>query len=506
MVRIRAPELPQHEAWLNTDSPLSLKHLKGRVVLLDFWTYGCINCLHILPDLKYLEQKYKDCLTVIGVHSAKFDSEKTVESVRQAILRYDIEHPVLVDRDFEVWQHYTVRAWPTLVVIDPNGYVVGSVSGEGKRQILDDLITKVVQEHRSKGTINFQELSQSLEKQNVLETPLSFPGKVLADQATNYLFIADTGHHRIVIASLVGKVQHIVGNGEAGLWDGTFNEAQFASPQGMTFDRDNQILYVADSENHAIRKLDLQQQTVETIAGTGTQSRTLHPHSGDAHEISLNSPWDLEKFRQFLLIAMAGSHQIWTLNLKDQQVGSLVGTGAEACMDGDLEVAAFAQPSGLTTDGKELFVADSEGSTIRAVELDTTPQVRTICGSGDLFGFGDQDGQGESVRLQHCLDVAYGDNNQVWIADTYNHKIKRVDSQTGVCQTILGNGQPALRDGSALTASFNEPSGLSLAGNWLYIADTNNHAIRRADLTTLNVTTLNFAGLCSPNACFRPED
>lgn len=118
MLRVRAPELPQNQPWLNTDYPLSIKRLKGRVVILDFWTYCCINCLHVLPELKYLEQKYKDSLTVIGVHSAKFDNEKETENIRQAILRYDIEHPVLVDNGFKVWQQYAVRAWLTLMVIN----------------------------------------------------------------------------------------------------------------------------------------------------------------------------------------------------------------------------------------------------------------------------------------------------------------------------------------------------------------------------------------------------
>lgn len=179
MPRVRAPELPQNQPWLNSDRPLSIKGLKGRVVILDFWTYCCINCLHILPKLKYLEQKYKDSLTVIGVHSAKFDNEKETENIRQAILRYDIEHPVLVDNGFAVWQQYAIRAWPTLIVIDPAGYVIGSVSGEGNRDVLERLIEQVIREHREKGTINFQELSVVLEKQRIpLTTPLAFPSKV----------------------------------------------------------------------------------------------------------------------------------------------------------------------------------------------------------------------------------------------------------------------------------------------------------------------------------------
>lgn len=505
MARIRAPELPQHYAWLNTDRPLSLKDLKGRVVILDFWTYCCINCLHILPDLKYLEQKYRDCLTVIGVHSAKFDNEKETENIRQAILRYDIEHPVLVDSGFNMWQQYAVRAWPTLMVIDPEGYVIGSVSGEGKRDLLDELIGKLVQEHRQKGTVNFQELSLKLEKQqHPLTSRLAFPGKVLADAESNLLFIADSGHHRLVITSLSGDLKHVIGTGEAGLRDGSFDEAQFFAPQGMAIDRHQQMLYVADTENHAIRCIDLKQQTVETIAGTGQQSRMIQPHNGQARELALNSPWDLVKIDHFLFIAMAGPHQIWALDLNDGLIGTYAGTGAEACVDGSLDEATFAQPSGLATDGEELFVADSEGSTIRAVGLGENAKVRSVCGSGDLFGFGDVDGQGEAVRLQHCLGVAYAGDHQLWIADTYNHKIKRVDTGSGVCQTMLGDGIAGLVDGRGQTTRFAEPSGLSLAEGFLYIADTNNHAIRRVNLETLAVTTLSFPDLCAPDLCF-PE-
>ena len=503
MVRVRAPELPQHYAWLNTDRPLSLKALKGRVVILDFWTYCCINCLHVLPDLKYLEQKYKDCLTVIGVHSAKFENEQETENIRQAILRYDIEHPVLVDRNFEVWHQYAVRAWPTLMIIDPEGYVIGSFSGEGKRDRLDELIGKLIEEHQGKGTVNFEALSLSLEKQRQpLISRLAFPGKVLADKQSDRLFIADSGHHRLVISSLSGEVQHVIGSGVAGLQDGSFDEAQFFAPQGMAFDRTQQILYVADTENHAIRQVDLQQQRVDTIAGTGQQSRILQPHNGEALETALNSPWDLTKIDHFLFIAMAGPHQIWAMDLQDGLIGTYAGTGAEACVDGSLDEATFAQPSGLATDGEELFVADSEGSTIRAIGLEENAQVRTVCGSGDLFGFGDVDGQGEAVRLQHCLGVAYIGDHQLWIADTYNHKIKQVDTRSGICQTILGEGIPALLDGQGSQTRFYEPSGLSVAENFVYIADTNNHAIRRVDRHTLAVTTLAFPGLCAPDVCF----
>lgn len=503
--RIRAPELPSTQPWLNTDRPLSLKELRGRLVILDFWTYCCINCLHVLPELKYLEQKYKDSLTVIGVHSAKFNNEKEVENIRQAVLRYDIEHPVIVDSGFNVWEQYAVRAWPTLVMIDPEGYYLGSVSGEGHRDDLDQIISQLTREHKEKGTINFHELSLSLEKQRQpLATPLAFPGKVLAINAGvdrgDCLFITDSGHHRIVVSDTTGKLLYVIGTGQPGLSDGSFTEAQFHSPQGMAFDADNQLLYIADTENHALRQVDFKNQTVKTIAGTGKQSHQIVPHSGVGLETLLNSPWDLVKIGNSLFIAMAGPHQIWEMQLDIGRVRTYAGTGREACTDGSLTESTFAQPSGITTDGRELYVADSEVSSIRAVGLGESSQVRTVCGSGELFGFGDADSEGFDVRFQHCLGVEYT-QNYLWVADTYNHKIKRVDPYTGSCLTMLGDGTAAHQDGQGKGTRFNEPSGLSALGSDLYIADTNNHVIRQVTLDTLVVTTLQFPGLCAPDIC-----
>ena len=495
MPRVRAPELPSYFPWLNCASPLSLQQLKGRVVLLDFWTYCCINCLHVLPDLKYLEQKYADRLTVIGVHSAKFINESDAESVRQAVLRYDIEHPVVVDRDLHLWQQYAVRAWPTIVVIDPAGYVVGAVAGEGNRDKLDQLVAQLLEENQTAGSVTIDLL---LEKQRQPITPLAFPGKVLADEASDRLFIADTGHHRIVVTTLQGEVVQVIGTGQAGFVDGA--APQFSAPQGLAIDADNHRLYVADTDNHALRCVDLNSGTVETIAGTGQQSRTVRPYGGLALTTALNSPWDLELIQNHLFIAMAGSHQIWDFNLGTGIVQTYAGIGAEACIDAVTTKAAFAQPSGITTDGRELFVADSETSSIRGVGLGAVPQVRTVCGRGDLFDFGDRDGMGEEVCLQHCLGVAFA-RNAVWIADTYNHKVKCVDPARGECRTIAGTGQAGSQSGAAAIAQFAEPSGLSATRSHLYIADTNNHAVRRLDWQTLTVTTLEFPSLCAPNVC-----
>ncbi|MBW4577251.1 MAG: redoxin domain-containing protein [Aphanothece sp. CMT-3BRIN-NPC111] len=501
MVRVRAPELPKNLPWLNCESPLSIKALRGRIIILDFWTKGCINCLHVIPDLNYLEQKYKNYLVVIGVHTAKFDHEQHRDSIEQSLWRYEIKHPVVVDSDRQLWDQYTVRAWPTFVVIDPQGYVVATISGEGQRKVLDDLIQQLIREHQGKETLDLEVLRLSLEpKQTLLTSPLLFPGKVLASEQTDFLFIADTGHHRIVITSLDGTTKAVIGTGESGWKDGDWKTAQFFAPQGMAFDQERMALYVADTGNHLLRLIDLRSQQVSTLAGTGTQSQLLFPHGGKAEMTALNSPWDLVKLGDKLYIAMAGSHQIWMMDLTNGTVQTFIGTGAEFCVDGSLEVAAFAQPSGITTNGDEVFAADSETSSIRAIKLGDVPLARTVCGSGQLFGFGDVDGIGGDARLQHSSGVVYAEG-YVWIADTYNHKIKRVHPASRECQTICGNSQVGYKDGIGTDAYFSEPSGLTYAYNYLYIADTNNHALRRLSLNSLKVTTLQFPMLCSPYAC-----
>ena len=490
--RVRAPELQGGRGWLNTDKPLSLAALKGKIVLLDFWTYGCINCIHIIPDLKRLEAKYSDNLVVIGVHSAKFENEKETENIRRIILRYEIEHPVVNDADFKIWESYAVSAWPTQVLIDPAGYIVGAARGEGNYEVLDAAIGKTIAEFRRRGELNEQPLRLALERAKVGDMPLAFPGKVLADEKTGRLFIADSNHNRIVVTTLDGAVVETIGTGARGSLDGAFERATFYRPQGLALD--NHLLYVADTENHLIRRVDLKARQVETIAGTG-QLMEEYGQTGAARSINLNSPWDLQLLERTLYIAMAGPHQIWKLDLEKQEISTFAGSGREARLDGELVKAGFAQPSGLTTDGKTLFVADSESNIIRAIDLNSSrPTVRTLAG-GDLFEFGDRDGTGDEVRLQHPLGLALLDG-KVLIADTYNHKIKQLNPQEGTIKTLFGTGKPGQADGDG--ASFYEPGGISHAGAKLYVADTNNHAIRVIDLKTKQTATLKLKGLQPP--------
>src|SRR5438105_8633963 len=253
--RIRAPELTGARGWLNTDKPLTLSALKGKVVLLDFWTYGCVNCMHIIPDLKRLERKYPNELVVIGVHSAKFANEKETENIRRIILRYEIEHPVVNDADFAIWNAYAVNAWPTRCLIDPAGYIIGRLSGEGAYEALDKAIGDSIAEFRKRGKLNEAPLKLVLERAKIGDLPLAFPGKVLADAKSDRLFIADSDHNRILIAKLDGTLIETIGTGAHNADDGSFDRATFFRPQGMALN--GETLYVADTENHLIREVDL---------------------------------------------------------------------------------------------------------------------------------------------------------------------------------------------------------------------------------------------------------
>lgn len=490
---VHAPEFPDGMRWLNTDEPLRLADLRGKVVLLDFWTYCCINCMHVIPDLTYLEHKYKNELVVIGVHSAKFMNERESDNIRQAILRYDIQHPVVNDHEFRIWQQYTVRAWPTLIVIKPDGYVLGYVSGEGNREMLEQVIDELIAEARSTGILNETPMTFALEKNKVIGGLLSFPGKVYAHEQSQRLFIADSNHNRIVVSDFDGQVLDVAGSGAVGKADGAFETATFHHPQGMSYD--GEVLYVADTENHLLRQLDLNARTVTTIAGTGEQARAVNV-LGTGTGVALNSPWDLQVIGTQLFIAMAGPHQIWVMHLETGQLEPYAGSGREDIMDGPRLEAAMAQPSGITSDGTRLFVADSETSAIRSISFGDN-RVRTVVGEG-LFEFGDRDGTGaHAVRLQHPLGIdAY--NGMLYVADTYNHKIKRIGPETATSVTYLGTGRPGRADGK--TPEFYEPGGVSVAAGKLYIADTNNHAIRVADLSTEEVSTLRLRGLAMPAA------
>jgi thiol-disulfide isomerase/thioredoxin len=468
--RVRAPELTGAEGWLNTDRPLTLAELRGKVVVLDFWTYCCINCQHVLVDLRRLERKYGDALVVIGVHSAKFANEGDTGHIREAIGRWEIEHPVVNDRGFAIWNAYAVRAWPTLMVIDAQGYVIGGVSGKGHGGVLDEVVGELIEEARAQGTLDLRPRPRRRAAGAPPGSVLAYPGKVVVDEPSARVLVADTNHHRILVATMDGRVTDVIGSGEAGASDGALGRAAFHHPQGMAVVED--LVYVADTGNHLIRTVDLVQGRVSTLAGTGEQARGLGARSGPARETALSSPWDLVVADGVLFVAMAGPHQIWAFDDDTRRIGPWAGTGREARQDGSRWESAFAQPSGITADEERLYVADSETSAIRAIDR-RTDAVETIVGLG-LFDFGDVDGVGDEVRLQHPLGVTAW-KGLLYVADTYNHKVKVLDPVTRRATTLAGSGQDDV---------LFEPGGVGVGLGWIWVADTNHHAVKTVDLST----------------------
>lgn len=436
-LRLRAPELFGSGGWINTGGrSLELADLRGKIVLLDFWTFCCVNCLHVLDELRPLEAKYDDVLVTIGVHSPKFAHEANHDAVIAAVERYGVDHPVLSDPELHTWDQYAVRAWPTLAVIDPEGYVVGQLSGEGHAHALDVLIGELVAEHEAKGTLHRGEgpFVSSPPSQDVL----SFPSKAKRF-ADGRLLVTDSAHHMVKVFN-GADVEVEIGTGQRGFVDGPQGEVQFSEPNGIAFlppevaAKVGYDIVIADTVNHAIRAIDSSTWTTRTIAGTGRQWMQGDAAQGIAKETALSSPWDLAWFDGALIIAMAGVHRIDRLDLVAGTIAPYAGTTNEGIVDGQLVHSWFAQTSGLATslDGSTLWCVDSETSALRRIR---NGLVTTVVGQG-LFDFGHRDGEAGQALLQHPLGVAVLPDDSVVVADTYNGAIRRYDPSSHVVTTI----------------------------------------------------------------------
>lgn len=432
---------------------------------------------------------FGDDLVIIGVHSGKFRAERDTGNIAQAVRRHEIAHAVANDRQYRVWRAYGVGAWPTIALIDARGRYVGTYPGEVTADELAPQIAELIKE--AGNDLDRSPLPLRLPAE--ADTRLRFPTKVLA-VSRERLFVADSGHNRVLELAVTlldpprARVVRTVGSGERGLTDGLLAEARFDHPHGMSLH--GETLYIADTENHVVRAVDLSGGTVTTLAGTGEQARRFN-QPGKGGNVALNSPWDIAALEGALVVAMAGSHQLWAIDLSTTDAEPLVGTGREDLSDGPALRCTLAQPTGLHVSDERIYFADSESSAVREADYAKEDwDVRTIVGQG-LFDFGDEDGKGGRVRLQHPYGVTEEDG-MLYVADTYNNKIKRLDPATGECVTFLGSGEEGLVDGAAEAARFDEPQGVSIADGLLVIADTNNHALRVADVDAdkLTVSTL----------------
>ena len=465
-MRVRAPEL-RGRGWLNTGgADVSLVGLRGKIVLLDFWTSGCINCLHVLDELRPLEQKYADVLVTVGVHSPKFAHEADGDALAAAVERYDVHHPVLDDPELTTWQQYAVRAWPTLVVVDPEGYVVAQMSGEGHAHSLDTLLADLVAEHDAKGTLHRGD--GPFVAPPPPATELRFPGKLLPLPGGTFL-VSDTGHHSLVEVAADGEtVLRRIGSGERGLVDGDFTTARFNEPQGLLLlpvevrNHETYDVIVADTVNHTLRAVDLRDERVWTLRGTGRPWREAS-EGGD----NLSSPWDLawNEDGHNVWVAMAGIHQLWAYDPFENSIEPVAGTRNEGLLDGPLAEAWFAQTSGLATatDGT-LWMVDPETSSLRSL---ADGQIRTAVGTG-LFDFGHVDGPAEKALLQHPLGVAVLPDGSIAVCDTYNGAIRRYD--------------PATAEVATLAVGLAEPSDAAVVNGDLLVVESAAHRLTRVRL------------------------
>ncbi|HLU28497.1 MAG TPA: NHL domain-containing thioredoxin family protein [Glycomyces sp.] len=451
---------------MNTDGrKLTLADLRGRVAVLDFWTFCCINCLHVLDELRPLEERYGEALVIVGVHSPKFDHERDPEALAAAVERYDVAHPVLDDPDLVTWDAYAARAWPTLVVIDPEGYVVSTMAGEGHLEALDAIIGDLVKTHTAKGTLDPE--GTLYVAAPPAETTLRFPGKALALPGGD-LLVSDSARHRLVrLAEDLETVVGVVGTGERGRRDGA--EPRFNEPQGLALlpeevaERVGYDVVVADTVNHLLRGVRLADGAVTTVAGTGAQWRS-DTGAEAALEVDLSSPWDVAWFDGAVAVAMAGIHQLWRFDPIAGTAAPWAGTTVESLKDGPLDEVWMAQPSGLAADGDRLWLVDAETSALRWVERG---EMRTAVGQG-LFDFGHVDGPAAEALMQHPLGVGVLPDGRVAVADTYNGAVRRYDPATGEVAT--------------LASGLAEPSDVVVAGDRIVVVESAAHRLVAPDL------------------------
>lgn len=477
---VKAPELAGAGGeWLASDRPLRFSdELKGRVVLVHFWTTCSINSLHTAPMLAALAERFRDApFTIVGVHAGKFPAEHDAALIRTAMRRHGLDHPVVVDNDYAVWSRYGVQGWPTLALVDSEGYFVAMENGEPDPAVLEFAINNLLDDGARRGVLAS---APPVWKADPAAPPtaLSFPAKVVALDGDR-LAIADTGNNRVIVATTGGKVLHVVGSGRSGLLEGDFAAAAFSQPRGLAGRGD--VLYVADTGNHAVRKIDLARKTVGTVAGTGSLARGVRPLDGPGPTVPLRSPWDVLWLDDSLFIALAGSHQLYRLDVKTLALERFSGNGKDDLTDGKAKEASLAQPSALTTDGQSLYVADAATSAIRRVARDSG-DVSTLVAGGP-FVFGDVDGEGAAVRLQQPLGLAALGDDLV-VADTFNGKLKRVTKAGAV--TTLATG-------------FKQPGGVAVVNGRVLVADTDAHRLVWVDAKSGALEPLALSALPAPS-------
>ncbi len=481
------------EHWFNVSRPLEASDLKDRIVLLDFWTYACVNCVQVSQEIKKIEEQFGSKLLVIGVHSGKFDNEKDLAEIKKAIIRNDITHPVVNDPDFRIWNSFSINAWPSLVLINPRGKIEKVYVGESESMEVKSGIKKLIS--KFKYEVNRDPLPIVLEKNTVVSNVLEFPTKLEYGADFTYksrsapaIFISNTGKNNIIVTSLSGDIILKIGSGIRGLQDGSFDSAAFNSPQGLLYRAGK--LYVADSGNHALRQIDFKSGKVTTLIGSGQKGSVILSAAevSDGKSFDLASPTDIEFFPNYdnIAIANSGTDQILNYNISKEWVSVLAGDGSQGIMDGKYPNNILAQTSDMSVYNRKLYFTDSESSSLRV--MDEAGEVKTLIGK-DLFKFGRKNGGKQEALMQHPMGLMVDDTG-AYISDSFNHIIRRYDLSSGQISTLVGGKKRGDNLGSGSATEFDQPEGIISVLNNFYVVDSNNNRIVILNRGNFNSTIL----------------
>lgn len=457
-----APDFQPGLGWLNAE-PQTVAGQRGRVLALLFWNASSPYCHNLVDDLVRLQARYPLALSLVGLHQPKFDAEQDPAQVLKAVNRLGIPFPVANDPHWVAWQHYGIQSWPSVALVDTRGRLREVFAGDHQAGAIDAAIAALVAE--AGGAV----VPPPPARRTGAETrlPLSFPsGLAVGD---NHLYVADTGHHRILECTHSGRVLREFGTGHGDLVDGAVEEAAFRSPRGLCLVREQ--LYVADSGNHAVRRIRLLDGAVETVVGTGRPGQPREAGGADIAAVPLNAPWDVTGTLDRIYVAMAGTNQVWEYDLQQAKFRCLAGAGELGIADGAARGALFAHPAALAMVQQTLYVVDSGSSSIRAVQT-AQSTVQTLVGQG-LYDFGATDGQRRDARLQRPMGLALDPGAPVlWIADTYNGSLRRLR---------LGGGEMSTHP---LPRPLQQPTALAAGAGSLWIADAGAHEVLRLDLAS----------------------
>ncbi|MDR6095086.1 hypothetical protein [Stenotrophomonas sp. SORGH_AS_0321] len=450
-------DLPEFATWLNA-APATLSELRGQPLALLFVNAASAWCAQRLAEVANWQSRHPGRLQVLVLQVPRFDFEREEAASLKLLRRQGLHSIALLDSDWDGWRRFGVTAWPTIVLMDVYGRESSRLVGLGQPGELDRALNELC------GSVQPSAFEPLRELHPEPRLPLCFPTGLAV--TTERLYIADSGHHRVLECTHGGRVVRQFGQGTPDFMDGGAQEAAFNRPQALVVERES--LYVADTGNHALRRINIITGQVDTLCGSGRPGEPLEGQVNDPRSVALNHPTGLALADNELHVAMAGDNRIWSYHLGQRRLTRRAGSGAIDQRDGSGNVAAFAQPTGLAVVQQALYVADALASSIRCVQL-RGDLVQTLIGQG-VWNHGSEDGPRDRASLQFPQAIALSpDAPLLWIADAGNGRLRTLR---------LGGGELVTQ---ALPRRLHGPAGLAVGSGAVWIAETDAHAVLRFD-------------------------